>query len=63
MHANVLPCRPVPIGARWTRVAIFALHRAAARLHRATQVVERCEPPEEERQYAQMLRSSYGKLD
>ncbi len=63
MHSNVLPCPPVPIGARWARVAAFTLRHAAARLHRVAQAVARCEPTEEECQYAQWLRSSYGKLD
>jgi hypothetical protein len=63
MHTHVLPNQRGPIIARVARAAAFSLCRAAARLYRAAQAMERGEPPEEELRYVRGLLASHGKLD
>jgi hypothetical protein len=63
MHPHVPRRQPASFSARVARAAASALCRAAARLYRAAQDMERPEPPEEERHYARARLASHGKLD
>jgi hypothetical protein len=63
MHSHFPHRQPASFSARVARAAASTLCRAAARLYRAAQAMERPEPPEEERHYARTLLASRGKLD
>jgi hypothetical protein len=63
MHPQLRHRQPAPVTARVARAAALSLCRAAARLYRAAQAMERREPPEEERHYTRALLASFGKLD